>query len=170
VRDDISFVLVEVDPAYQKFLELRNRGFEHMYRNELDDAIVELESALEIDERDAKAHSLLGKCYFRYGDYRRAGDHLSMYLTYNPEDAEGWLQLANSLYNTKKYRESLHAAQQACQLRPNFKSAMVLWGLSLKKLGRPADARQVWERILGLDGSHRVALEELRALDEAERA
>jgi len=161
VRDDVTFLLVEIDPAYRELLEYKNRGLEHLYHNRVNDAIAELKQALKIDNRDAKVHHLLGKCFFKERAYDEAITHLSYYTGTNAEDADAFNMLAAAHYNSKRYEDALAAARQACALRPNFKNALSTCALALMKIGKAEESKAVWEQILAIDPANSIAKAEL---------
>ncbi|MCU0847096.1 MAG: SpoIIE family protein phosphatase [Spirochaetes bacterium] len=164
VRDDMSLMILEIDPAYRELLEYKNRGLEHLYHNRVEEAIGELKKALNIDGRDAKLHHLIGKCYFSKRDYPSAISHLKIYIESNGDDADSLGMIAASFFNIKDYAAAMEYATEAGNLRPDYKNALTILGLSLKKLNRKDESISVWERLLAIDPENSVASAEILLL------
>ncbi len=166
LRDDVSFLLLEVDPSYRELLEYKNRGLEELFQNHIDEAIRNLSEALKIDNRDAKVHHLLGKCYFREKNYGESIEHINAYLAQNQEDADAWHMLAACQFNIRDFSAALTSAQKACSIRQNFNKALLIWGLSLKKLDRFQESKSIWAQILRTEPDNSVAAAEMLMLEQ----
>ncbi|TFH42371.1 MAG: hypothetical protein E4G96_03595, partial [Chrysiogenales bacterium] len=58
--DDMTMVLVEIDPAYRELVDYRDRGFSLMWRRHYREAIELLSSALAINPNDEKSRLYIG--------------------------------------------------------------------------------------------------------------
>lgn len=161
IKDDVSFILLEIDPAYKSFLEHKNRAVEFMYQNKTSAAIKELEQALLIDNENLDVQLLIGKSLFNEHMYARAIDHLKKYLSKNNSDAQSWYLLGICYYNNRQFKEAADASHYACQLKPNFLKSYMLLGKAQKKTGKDDLAKQAWERVIALDPSNMMARQEL---------
>ncbi len=165
-NDDVTLVIVEVDRKYRELVEYREKGFRYLSENRLDEAIDELEKALEINSRDEKSHLYAGECYLYKKDYIRAEKHLREYLSKNEIDANVWCHLAESYYYLRDYPQAYDTAQKALGFRKNFVRAMVVCGMSLRQLHRNNEAYQMFNRILTFDEKNRVAHREIKRLKD----
>ncbi len=161
IRDDVTFLLIEVDPAYQDLINHRNRGLELLYNGSLDEAIYELHMALRMGAADEKVHQLLARCHLQKGEFAPAIEHLKLYLGMHSEDADTLYKLSAAYYNIRDYENAVKCAHKACQLRQNFRAPlMVLWR-ALCRLDRSDEAIPVLEKTLSLDPENTAARAEL---------
>lgn len=165
-NDDVTLVIVEIDRQYRELVEYRERGFRHLSENRFDEAIDQLEKALEINSRDEKSHLYAGECYLYKKDYVRAEKHLREYLSKNEIDANVWCHLAEAYYYLRDYPQAYDTAQKALGFRKNFVRAMVVCGMSLRQLHRNNEAYQMFNRILTFDEKNRIAHREIKRLKD----
>jgi serine phosphatase RsbU (regulator of sigma subunit) len=162
--DDVTFLLVEIDAAYRKVAEHREQGFRLLNAGEYQEAISELEKALEINPLDEKTHLYIGECYMNYGNYPGVVTHLEAYLKNNDVDANVWHHLAKAYFILGDYNAAGRASRKATQLRVNHIEAHILYGLSMKNVGNHDEAERAWNRILRIDPENTVAKKELKNL------
>lgn len=65
----------------------------------------------------------------------------------NPEDPLSWKQSGNEFFNNGQYEEAIHCYVHAIELDPDFLDAWNNMGLTLRKLGKLAEARQCNEKV-----------------------
>ncbi len=158
--DDVTLMLIEIDPAYRLLIDFREKGFKLLWQRKYGEAIEVLNQALAINPKDEKCHLYLGECHLKAGDYTSAVAHFQHFLKNNDVDANVWNHLAEAYYNLENYEMAYHTARKATHLRNNFVDAMVTCGLSLKGMGRYEEAARQWLRILTIDKDNAVALRE----------
>ncbi len=163
-NDDMTMVLIEIDPAYRDLVELRDRAFKLMWNQHYQDAIPLLVKALAINSKDEQSHLYIGECYLKIGDYTRAVEHLELYLENNEFDANVWYNLAWAHYCMDDFAGTIKYSSRASNLKSNFIDAMMLTGLSLKKTGQRREAGKVFEKILAIDPDNDMAELELREI------
>ncbi len=163
--DDMSLVMVEIDPAYRELVEYREQGFRLMWRRQYSEAVALLEKALAINPNDETSHLYIGECYLKDGEFQRAVDHLRHYLLKNEVDANVWHNLGRAQYCLGDFGGSLKSSAKAISLRNNFVDAMILSGQCLKKKGDREGARKLWERVLVIDAKNEIASRELRMIN-----
>ncbi len=164
-KDDVTLVIVEIDRNYRELVNYRELGFRYLSESRWDEAITELEKALEINSRDEKSHLYAGECYLYKKDYLRAEKHLQEYLSKNEIDANVWCHLAEAHYYLRDYPHAYETAQKALGFRKNFVRAMVICGMSLRQLHRTDEAYQMFKRILTLDEKNGVAKREINRIE-----
>lgn len=163
--DDMSLVMVEIDPAYRQLVEYREQGFRLMWRRQYSEAVALLEKALAINPNDETSHLYIGECYLKDGEFLLAVEHLQHYLLKNEVDANVWYNLGRSQYCLGEFVSALKSSTMAISLRNNFVDAMILSGQCLKKKGDPEGARKLWERVLVIDSKNEIVSRELRIID-----
>ena len=164
--DDVTLVIVEIDPVYRDLVLFREKGFKLLSKGSYDEAVTELEKALAIDASDEKTHLYVGECYLNAGNYPRAVEHLKEYLGKNEIDANVWCHLAEAYLHLRNFSMAYQAAQKALQFRSNFVRALVVSGLSLKNLQKKKEAYVVWKKLLTIDPKHEMALQEIQHVQD----
>jgi len=162
--DDVTFLLIELDPRYREVAEHRERGYKLLGSGQYEEAISELQKALEVNPDDEKSHLYIGECYLNYGNYALVIEHLERYLKNNDVDANVWLHLAKAHFILGDYHASGRASLKSAQLRSDHIEAQVIFGLSMKKIGNADEAERAWKRVLRIDPHNKVARKELDGL------
>jgi len=162
--DDVTLVIIEIDPKYEKLVELREKGFYNLAHGDMNKAIEFLYGALEIDPHDEQSHLYIGECYLNIDDYFKSIDHLKLYLNNNEIDANVWYDLARAYFLTGQHELSVHASRKASYYRNGFVDAMLLRVRSLLKLSNRPDARNLLIKVLEIDPRNEEANEILEIL------
>jgi tetratricopeptide (TPR) repeat protein len=137
-----------------------NRGATYLERNENDEALKELRSAVALDPRSGAAHQLLGQAYLTQGSYEAIGEAKSEFvqaLAWNPNLIWARFYLARiylDLGNPERAREEL---QSGLRTRPNVPHLLSLLGEANRQLGNPALSAEQNKRALEADPSFFVA-------------
>ncbi len=167
--DDVSFVIIEIDPIYENLTKYRDEGFKLLALGNVKEAIELLKLAVEIDSDDEKSHLYLGESYLKDRNYLKAVEHLNIYLKNNVIDANVWFHLAQAYFNLGNYVMANETALKAAQIRSDSADVLVLSGLSLRDLGHHREAKKVWERLLILEPNNQLALMELDMINSIEK-
>ena len=102
-----------------------------------------LEAAQEAHQRDETllpAYLVLGKAYLLNDEPRDAVQSLDTYTRFVPDDAQGWLALAQALYATGKHERAAEAVQQALDLDDTLVDAYLLRGNLALEVDDPEEA------------------------------
>jgi len=125
--------------AKKAVLELvLTRGATHLQRNEKQEALKELRSAVALDPRSGPAHQLLGQAYLTQGTYEAIGEAKSEFvqaLALNPDLIWARFYLARiylDLGNAERAKEEL---ELGLRTRPNVPHLLSLLGEANRKLG-----------------------------------
>jgi tetratricopeptide (TPR) repeat protein len=101
------------------------------------------------------AHIHAGVNLGRLGDYDRALPLLREAVRTDPDNGKAHYALAMTLFTraekewqkepgssraAESYRDAIPAARRATELTPGYAQAYFIWGMSLRRLGRPAEA------------------------------
>ncbi len=167
--DDVSFVIIEIDPAYENLIKYRDEGFRFLTLGKIKEAIDILKLAVDIDSNDEKSHLYLGESYLKDRNYLKAVEHLNRYLKNNEIDANVWYHLAQAYFNLGNYTMANETALKAAKLRSDSADVLVLSGLSLRDLGQNREARKVWERLLSIEPNNQLALMELKMINDVDK-
>ncbi len=135
-----------------------------------------LEQAKLANSRDItllEAYKIIGQCELETGNAGEAVKYLRTYLTYAPDDAEGYLLWARAYHNLGEEKNALLAAQKAAKEARSVETYRKIARLYLKA-GKPADAVDLLRsavRLAPKDFQTKILLvEALLANDEAGKA
>ena len=165
IRDDVTFLLLEVDRRYRELLEYKNRGLELLYKNRGKEAVDSLNKALEIDSENTDLHELLARTYYRQGEYRMAANHYAEVAKSNSGDPEILSLLADSQYRCRRYSDAIESAAKACQVKGSNESALFIWAMCLKEMKKKEEAVKKFKQVLRINAQNSDALRELQLLN-----
>jgi tetratricopeptide (TPR) repeat protein len=106
------------------------------------EAIVQYQSALEINPRYVEAHNDLGVVLARQGQTTEAIGHYRTALEINPDYVEAHINLANSLAAAGQVNEAISHFQRALQLDPDNGEPHNDWGALLLRQGQNIEAME----------------------------
>ncbi|QNI33986.1 tetratricopeptide repeat protein [Alloacidobacterium dinghuense] len=112
-----------------------------------------IEQAIALDPHIALAHNVLGFCYFRAGDYRRASDSYAEALRLEPANGLFAYDVALALEKQNKIAEAIPFAEKAAAATPPPPSAHYLLGKLYAKAGKLVDAIHELEIAIQLNPS-----------------
>lgn len=115
------------------------------------EGLVAARRALFSDGRQPPDYIMLSDGFARKGQYDRAAALLRQGVHRNPDDAEGWLALANALVEHAEGQvtpPALYAFERAQQAFPAHPGAGYFLGMAYLRSGDPQEARRVWSDLL----------------------
>jgi Flp pilus assembly protein TadD len=135
--------------AVPRSAEARNSlGGALLLRNDVDEAITQLQEALRIDPGHAGAHSNLGVALARQGHAAQAIDHYEDAIRLDPRQTQAYSNLGNALLSQGRIPEAIAQFQRALtidaadvQARTNLAGAFV-------RAGRIDEAIAAYEQVL----------------------
>ena len=104
----------------------RDEGLALLQNGDLEAAQARLAAAVSRQPEDARAHSLLGICEARRGNYAPAIASLETTLQLTPEDPAAYFNLANVLTQCEQGERARVLLRDALLLRPNYPAAQEL--------------------------------------------
>jgi TolB-like protein/Flp pilus assembly protein TadD len=107
----------------------------------LDEALRQVEMALDIDDDDAWSHAVIAQILFLRNEDKRSNTHFERALALNPNDADIAAAFANILVYWGQWRDAIEWIGRAKRLNP-FSPNLYHWyhGLALYSGGRYRDA------------------------------
>ncbi|HVR27935.1 MAG TPA: tetratricopeptide repeat protein, partial [Thermoanaerobaculia bacterium] len=164
-----------------------NLGSELVLVGALDQGIVELERAVELDPGSAAAHTNLGNALIALaqerkdagglahergaggrGDLERAAAHFERAVAIagdGPEAPDALFNLANTLAALGRFDEAHRRYDRALELAPRFVAARLNKAIAFARQGRPDAAVEEIERCLDVDPTYVAALWNLAVLE-----
>jgi sigma-B regulation protein RsbU (phosphoserine phosphatase) len=164
VKDDVTFLILEVEKEYRELLEHKNLGLEYLYQDKRKEAIEEFKLALAIDITNIDLHYLLAKSYFKNGEFAKAADHFVEYINSNAEDADALWMLAESQCRCNRYAEAIETSKRTCQIRPASEQALLVWARALVGMRKTDEAKAILNQVLRINPQNSEAINELKTL------
>jgi tetratricopeptide (TPR) repeat protein len=147
-----------------------NLGFLFLRRGELDKAISEFETALDIRSRNTQSHyrlgaaliqSNLGNALARKQLWDAAIDHLKEAVRLRPDYADAYFNLGTVLFKQGRLDEAIAQWQKALEIRPRDAEAHRNVAGALRKKGNVKEAILEYEQALSMAPEDSVALNNL---------
>src|SRR6202163_2959835 len=115
---------------------------------QVDDALRELEAALERGENVVEVQSGLGHLHFEKENWNQAERHYAKVVEREPKHLTAHYNLGLCLERQSKFEEAAKAFEAALSLDPKRWQAQIGRGLCLLRLHRPEAALECWEAAL----------------------
>ena len=138
--------------------------------------IGKLEQRLSQTPNDSEGWKMLGRSFSYLQQYQKAADAYAQLYRLQPDDTETMLQYANNLAMARNGRvtgEPASLLDKVLQREPNNPNALWLMGMAKAEQGRLDDARQHWQKLLGLlpaDSESLPQVQQMLAALDAEQA
>jgi tetratricopeptide (TPR) repeat protein len=121
-----------------------------LQKGERDEAIVELQKALEINPDFAEARNILGNALRQSGRVEKAMQQYQEALRLKPDYAEAHNNLGVVLLQSGRVSEAMNQCEQALRLKPDYAEAHYNLGNALLQAGRTAEAMEQYEQAVRL--------------------
>jgi class 3 adenylate cyclase/TolB-like protein/Tfp pilus assembly protein PilF len=154
---------IEIDPRYSdSHLELGrsyriavDQGWTINPRDTLGQAESAVRKSIELDDRNSRAHALLGRILVTRQEFELATRAAKQALELNPSDSEGYWSLGTVLLYSGKIDESIDALETARAYNPSRDEYSTLsLALAYYVAGRFRDCTQFVEGSIGRDARH----------------
>lgn len=139
---------VRLHPSYAEALALR--GELHAQHGELDLALLDVETALELDPRNRNARATR-QALLQGGDAGRRLAALRAQAAAQPDDPQARLELGRALLQSGLYEEARAALRRAVELAPENAVALRELAKVLYLTHAEDEARALFERVVTLD-------------------
>jgi len=128
------------------------------YQNQFQQAQQVYRQALAIDHNLASARFNLGNLFLEHSDLPAAVDQFTSYTLLQPRSLEGWLKLASTQLQTKRYDAAERSFKAALELQPSSCEALNGLGNVAFYRRRLQDALNYFNRALALDTNYAPAV------------
>ena len=116
------------------------RGWKLGQSGELEEAVKELQTAIQIDPEFSLAHNYLGNVFGTQGLLRKSLTEFQLAVKLSPDSAQFRTNLGTSLYNLKEFEEAVIELEASIKLNPDDAMPHTLLGISLLGLGKTEEA------------------------------
>lgn len=148
-RDALAYAqkAVDLDANHDSFTVLASA---YIALNNMDYARKCIKEMLDFEPKSARAYRSLGFIYYREGEYEKAIEQYRIGLTFRPDSHKLLNNLAAAHMRQGVLDNALHYGREALQANPYYPNAHFILGLTLKKMGRPEEARKAFEKAVEL--------------------
>ncbi|MGB9005218.1 MAG: protein kinase [Candidatus Aminicenantales bacterium] len=98
-------------------------GFYYQDGGASDKAIIEFNTALELDPNYGDVHNQLGYVYLDMGDFPKAVEHLKKYVSLSPGEANPLDSLASAYFAMGRLDEAIANYKETLKINPDFESS-----------------------------------------------
>ena len=145
ISEGISDLSLFIKRNPNSSLAYTKRGVRYMWLQDFDNAEKDLIKALALDPENAEAHDDLGVIYAKRQKYEKAAEHFKATIRIDPSYQKAYHNLAMTLFLVKQDAGALLMVNQALELNPYHRDALMLKSLILEKLGRYEEAASTKE-------------------------
>lgn len=163
-RDDMTFVMIELDPIMHNALQHRENGLQLFNEKKFELAIDELKRAVIMNPEDMTALYLLARAYIYTRQYANALVHIAEYVAKKPDDSLAQYFLAIAHYKLHNYDEAYKVALHSLALQPSYIPALYIMAMVCAALDKNSEAIEYCNKILAADPGNAKAQKLLRKL------
>ena len=156
---EIINIRLKKDPKDAELLYDRASVYVNLER--YNDAIIDLNKAIEIKPEKKEYHALLGDTYFRLGDMEHSYKAFESVITLDPNDKEGYLKLGEIAFYSKDYDRAMDHLSKVTADDPNNQNALFMKGFIYKETEDTANAAFYFRKVIDLYPEYEPAYEEL---------
>jgi Flp pilus assembly protein TadD len=138
-------------------------------RNDLEGALGEYQTAVQLRPQDAVGNNALGAALVAAGRPQQATNYLQAALKSRPDYFEAHYNLGFALAQQEDFAGATEQFQKAFQLQPGDASVEANLGTALAQLGRFAEAKSHFEHALQMDPNQPIAKENLAEVEKEMR-
>jgi tetratricopeptide (TPR) repeat protein len=147
--------------AHLKLAEL------YLYVRQYKISLKHIDEVIAVDKYNAKAYFLKGMDFKEIGDTNRAISSMETTIEQDPEYYNAWMQLG-IMHASRKNPIALDYYNGALKINPQSTEALYNKAIFLQEgLGKPNEAKKVYEQLLAVDSLHPHALYNLGYLEVA---
>jgi tetratricopeptide (TPR) repeat protein len=121
------------------------------------DALQAFQKEIELNPRDAQAHTQIGEVYLKSHETEAAEHYLSHAVELDPADAAGRVGYAKVLLEEKRFQEAAEQLEKAVRLSPEDETIYYNLMIAYRGLGRVADAQHALENFQRLSKQKQAA-------------
>jgi len=119
----------------------------------IEDIIAGIQQRLEVEPNDAEAWFMLGRAHLTVGEYQDAATALRKSVAIDDSNVNVRIRLADALalkQNRSLAGEPKEILESVLEEEPQHPQGLWLYGMALNEVGEPAQAIEVWNRLLPL--------------------
>jgi superkiller protein 3 len=138
-------------------LSRARRAIELEKAGKIEEAVAQLEKALEIVPNQVQVHINLISLYGRLGQFEKAVQHFEAAVNLNPHRAESYYGYGVLLSRRQQFQEAQRAFEQAVQINPFYAEAYHNLGVLFEQQGRLEEAMRQYEQAVSNQPNYRLA-------------
>ncbi len=162
--DDITFLVVELsrDEAVDIIKNSKRLINAHQYQeaNEI------LEKGFKKYPDNQKILYNLAKNYFRVNSFRKAIDRIQAYIDNDKMNKNAYYIGGASYYQLGDFENAISYFDRSLEIDPGFVNALFAAGMAYKKKGEEETAVKYFERVISIDPDNKMAMFEIRSMNE----
>jgi len=166
VEDDITLLIIEL--TRDEAIDIVKQSRKFINSHNFYEAIEVLENGLKKYPDNQKILYNLGKNYFRVNDYSKAAEHFEKYIIDDKHNKNAFYVCGATYYQLEDYKKAIDNFENSLELDSIFVPSLFALGMALKKKGDRERAIRTFEKVISIDSNNKMALFELKLLEEEE--
>ncbi|UCB53132.1 MAG: tetratricopeptide repeat protein [Candidatus Zixiibacteriota bacterium] len=131
-----------------------------------DQAVPVLDTLLKVDPAYPKANWMMGNIYVKWKEYAKALPYLEEAYPNLADNTDFLYELGASYFQTEEVQKAGEIAVDILELDPYYVDAYHLLGSAYARLGDLKQAKEAWEKVLTLDPTDSIAINNLKELEK----
>ncbi|MBS0619275.1 MAG: SpoIIE family protein phosphatase [Spirochaetes bacterium] len=165
-NDDISILMVEVDPQYARFLQIANGAYQLIDQGNREDGARFLDEAMQLYDKHEKSLKTAGFVNYDLGHVEKAEGYLRKYIALNRQDAEVFYVLSSIAIQHQNFEQAEEYARDALNLRASYALAYNNLSIACLHLGKYALARFAIDKALAYEPENQEIKKNAERLSE----
>lgn len=141
----------------------------YMQEKRVNDAIADLNKAIQLKDNEIDYHLLLADAYFANGDVEHSYSTLDRVLELDPENQEAVLKQGEIAYYSKDYDRAIDNMSKVTAKDPTNRTALSIKAFVYKEKGDTANAIVLLRKVCDLYPDYAIAFDELGVIYSAHR-
>ena len=160
-EEKLEIINIRLKKSPQNAELLYDRASVYVNLERYNDAIIDLNKAIEIKPEKKEYHALLGDTYFRLGDMEHSYKSFEKVVSLDPKDKEGYMKLGEIAFYSKDYDRAMDHLSKVTADDPNNQNALFMKGFIYKETEDTANAAFYFRKVIDLYPEYEPAYEEL---------
>lgn len=161
ISDQLSRLTDEVAGNPGKVGPLLERAKYYTHNDKFNEALADINAALEIDENDPAVYMGLSDVYLYSGKTQRSLDALKKARELSPENSDVDVSIAKVYLTMSDYKQTFSALRDALKKNPDNAEAFFLSGLANEEMGDTIKAIDSYQAAVLRNNKHYDALKQL---------
>lgn len=161
ISDELTRLTNEVVANPGKIAPLLERAKYYTHQDKFNEALADINTALEIDEQDPAVYMGLSDVYLYSGKTQRALDALKKARQLSPENSDVDVSIARVYLTMSDYKQTFSSLRDALKKNPDNAEAFFISGLANEEMGDTTLAIDNYQAAVMRNSKHYNALKQL---------
>jgi len=166
LSDDFSFLVIESDLKYGKFMEKTAEAIELLTQKEREKAFEIFSDAVRLYDKNANAYKNMGIVAFELEKQKESLECFEKCVELDSGNPENYFWYSTALIKNRKFKEAADAAKKAIEIKPLYIQAYNNLGIAYANLKKYEAAKLAFNKVLALDPENAEVKKSLKKVKE----